>query len=320
MKKFIIYAVAALALVVSCQKNDGPGLGGDAVVKFTVAAGDVATKADIADGTNVDILYYEIYGDLAKAPLGKGNVTRTGGNFQVELKLVADQIYNIIFWAQVDGTDYYEWDDLRNVKIKFHTEDELANDEDRAAFFRKYTFTTENGKVIDEDIYLFRPFAQVNVGTTTIDTDLNLVDGGLKVTGSRMTFSNAAISFNTVKGIGEGEQEISFRLNSTPNGTLDQTSKILEVNKEYYFWLAMNYIIVAGDENNVQELNFDIETNVGTVSHKIASVPVKENYRTNILGNILTTDAKFEIIVDNEFDGYYKGDTDGNFDPAVQLR
>ena len=320
MKKFIIYAVAALALVVSCQKNYGPGLGGDAVVKFTVAAGDVATKADIADGTNVDILYYEIYGDLAKAPLGKGNVTRTGGNFHVELKLVADQIYNIIFWAQVDGTDYYEWDDLRNVKIKFHIEDELANDEDRAAFFRVYNFTTENGKVIDEDVYLFRPFAQVNVGATTIDTDLNLVDGGLKVTGSKMTFSNAATSFNTVKGIGEGEQEISFRLNSTPNGTLDQTSKILEVNKEYYFWLAMNYIIVAGDENNVQELNFDIETNVGTVSHKIASVPVKENYRTNILGNILTTDAKFEIIVDNEFDGYYKGDMDGNFDPAVQLR
>ena len=45
-----------------------------------------------------------------------------------------------------------------------------------------------------------------------------------------------------------------------------------------------------------------LNTNMGVVEHSIANVPVKENYRTNILGDFLTTGATFNIVVDERFE------------------
>ena len=41
---------------------------------------------------------------------------------------------------------------------------------------------------------------------------------------------------------------------------------------------------------------------MGVVEHSIANVPVKKNYRTNILGDFLTTGATFNIVVDERFE------------------
>ena len=163
-----ISALAAMVLAGSCQQELNPVTDGDTTVTFSVAAGDVATKA-IADGTNVDALYWEIYGTdvkTAAAPLGNGSTKeRVDGKFTVTLKLLADQEYNIIFWAQVDGNNHYEWTDLRNISIK-DASDIDANDESRAAFFKVYNFTTENGVSINETVTLKRPFSQINLGST----------------------------------------------------------------------------------------------------------------------------------------------------------
>ena len=106
MKK-LLYCLSAMMVIFlagSCQQELNPVTDGDTNVTFTVNAGDVATRADIADGTNVDILYWEIYKDVTAAPLGEGSVKKTSDkNFTVELKLLADQDYTIIFWAEVEN-------------------------------------------------------------------------------------------------------------------------------------------------------------------------------------------------------------------------
>lgn len=303
MKKIVFFAIALMGLAIaSCQKPEiGPVPGGDTNVVFKVSAGDLATKA-IADGTNIDILYWEIYGtDIKNAagPLGKGEVKDTDSNkeFLVELALVADQEYNIVFWAQVDGqnTAHYTWDDLRNVKINTY-DDEMANDETRAAFFAVHNFKTENGVTINETVYLYRPFAQLNLGATTLKTSLDQVNGGnIVVNTTQVKVTNVATSFNTLDGVGEGEQAVVYQHATTPVDL-----EPLKVNGEDYFWLGMNYLIVNGD-SDAADLEIQVKTNMGDVNHIVSNVPIKENYRTNILGNLLTTGATFKVVVDEDF-------------------
>ena len=300
MKK-LLYCLSAMMVIFlagSCQQELNPVTDGDTNVTFTVNAGDVATRADIADGTNVDILYWEIYKDVTAAPLGEGSVKKTSDkNFTVELKLLADQDYTIIFWAEVENGGHYNTEDLRNVEIVSY-DDEMANDESRAAFFRVYEFSTENGKAINEDVYLYRPFSQINLGTTTYAT--SFTGGNVVVETTEMTVTNIATSFNTLDGVGEGEQEVTFQAAATPNGAADRTEAKLIVNDLSYYWIGMNYLIVNGESDNVT-VDVTIKTQYGDVNHIVESVPVKENFRTNLLGNFLTTGATFNVIVDEEF-------------------
>lgn len=302
MKKFFYFAAAAvMMLTAACQREmlESP-LQGDTKVTFTVSPAEAATKADIADGTNVNILYWEIYGaDLTKEPLGEGYVDTKADekSFIVPLSLVADQEYNIIFWAEVKDAGHYKTDDLRKVEIVDYT-NEKANDETRAAFFRLYNFSTENGGVIEEDVYLYRPFSQLNLGATTLETSLNLVnEGKVEVVSTSVTVTNIANVFNTVKGEGEGAASVIFAHAETP---VDYTKKLLEVGDDTYHWLGMNYLIVQGNSDNVT-VDIEVKTTVGTVNHKVSNVPVKENYRTNLIGDLLTTGATFKVIVDERF-------------------
>lgn len=301
MKKILFFATALVSLAVaSCQKPElGPVPGGDANVVFTVSTANQATKA-IADGTNIDVLHWEIYGtdiETADGPLGEGTIQDADGNkeFTVELDLVADQEYNIVFWAQVDGQNHYDVTDLRNVAIKDYA-DEKANDETRAAFFAVHNFQTENGVTINETVYLYRPFSQINLGATTLKTSLNQVNGGnIDVKSTQITVTSIAMSFNTLTGKGEGEKVVTFKHAATP---ID--AETLKVNDVDYYWLGMNYLIVNGD-SDAATVDIEVETNMGKVSHTVSNVPIKENYRTNILGNLLTTGATFKVVVDEDF-------------------
>jgi hypothetical protein len=62
----------------------------------------------------------------------------------------------------------------------------------------------------------------------------------------------------------------------------------------------MNYFFVPSDEGNV-DVVYDIMTDVGKVNRTVSNVPVKKNYRTNIIGNLLTKETIIEIIVDEKF-------------------
>ena len=308
MKKILLFAsaVAAMFAAGSCQKEI-EFLEGDTQVSFEISTGEIATKA-IADATNITVLHWELYGadfETAAAPFGEGKVEDTDGNksFKLDLRLVADQDYKIVFWAETEhGATHYDTQDLRSVKIKTYA-DENANDESRAAFFGSYAFHTENGVKVEQEITLKRPFAQINLGTTNYETSLNQVNGGkLIVESTEMTVNAIANSFNTLEGVGESDFDgvVTFKAAPTPNGAADQNEKKLNVNNKDFYWIGMNYLIVTGDSDLIN-VDVVLNTNMGVVEHTIENVPVKENYRTNILGDFLTVGAEFEIVVDERF-------------------
>jgi hypothetical protein len=307
-RKFISFAAMA-ALVVSagsCQKEPAVVEEHDAKISFTLQTGD-QTKA-IADATNIDILYYEVYPADVKnvaRPLAEGSVRDDNGDgvFSLELSVIVDQTYNFIFWAQVDreeGKEHYDVSDLRRVGIKTY-EDELSNDESRAAFFAHKSLHIDGAELV-ETIILNRPFAQVNIGTTTYDVpSLNLA-APLKVNRSAMKVYGLATAFNTLTGEGEGVQDVLFQSNITPNGEKDASEKMLEVKDGKYYWLAMSYLIVDGNDDNVK-VDATFHTTHGDINLTVDNVPLKENYRTNIIGDLLTTNAVFEIVIDERFMG-----------------
>ena len=299
-----VAVIAVIAMGNACQQEIIPdGVNGDIAVNLSVAVPEVATKS-IADGTNVDILYYEVYNADMSKRLVTGKTQRTSEKvFDLELKLVQDQTYNFLFWAQVDGKSYYTVSDLRNVTVDYVAA--VGNDEDRAAFFAAEKFAVGKN-TLRETIYLKRPFAQLNFGTESFESSM---DEDVTVDGSVITVSNVSTKFDVYAKAGSSVATDLTEVTFTATGCPNDPDKLTLDNNSSYEYLSMNYFFVGGEKANVT-VDAVFNTSVGDVTHSIPSVPVAENYRTNIVGDLLFNTADFEIIVDERF---LKPDTDVYF-------
>lgn len=309
MKKLFIYlSVAVLGVAAaSCQKELAVAEGGKGNVSITIQTPEVATKA-IADGMNVNIVHYEIYKNEAGhknsiegtatttgTPLIKGTVPMNAKGASLTLNLLQGQEYVGLFWAQVNGQSYYDVTDLREVKVAYPNESNsktYANDEARAAFCQKKEFTT--GRNVS--VVLERPFAQINLGTTIADLNddykITLEQSSMTVKGVANTFDVAAMTAGTTAN------NVVFSLATVPYAF--NPSETLTANNQTWAYAGMNYVLVPNDAATV-DVTYSIKTDVGTVTRNVPVVPVKKNYRTNLLGNLLTQETAIEIIVDEKF-------------------
>ena len=303
MKKLFIYlSVAVLGVAAaSCQKELAVAEGGKGNVNITIQTPEVATKA-IADGMNVDIVHYEIYkkeeghkNSLTGTHLIKGTVPMSAKGASLTLNLLQGQEYVGLFWAQVNGQSYYDVTNLRDIKVAYPNEANsktYANDEARAAFCQKKEFTT--GRNVS--VVLERPFAQINLGTTI--ADLN-DDYEINLEQSSMTVKGVANSFN-VAAMTAGETEVNVEFSYATLPYVFNPSETLVANNQTWAYAGMNYVLVPGDAATV-DVTYSIKTDVGTVTRNVPVVPVQKNYRTNLLGNLLTQETAIEIVVDEKF-------------------
>ena len=323
MKKiiYLISAVAAIVAFASCQKEVGnTPVGEEVAVTIDVTApGDVSTKA-IADGLSATDLYYEVYGDdVTAAPLYKSEkITLDNRKTTVTLYLVKDQTYNIAFFAVNPAAKtggIYTWTDLRTVNVAYTTKVSKANDETRDAFYAKLTDLTVTGP-IKEDVTLRRPFAQVNFGTTAADLDNAKKIGGMAPTESKLkvTLTPATafslFGFNPTDGqTSNTEIEFEFDYANIPDSSADKDGLLyVDLNGdgdtsdegEQFYYLSMNYLFFNQDDNVTVTANVKVGGQ-NDVEIKAENVPVKANYRTNILGDLLTAPGVFNIVVDQKF-------------------
>lgn len=306
---FKVFAAAAVIVMgAACQQEIIPdGTNGDVAVNLSVSVPDVVTKA-IADGTNVDILYYEVYNADMSKRLVKGSTPRTSEkNFELNLTLVQDQTYNFLFWAQVSTGNYYTVTDLRNVTVNYGSVVD-GNDEARAAFFAAEKFAVGKN-TLTETIYLKRPFAQLNFGTKTFESSM---DEDVTVGGSVITVTNVSTKFDVFAKVGSSAAADLAKVTFKATGCPADPAKLTLDDKSSFEYLSMNYFFVGGEEATVI-VDAVFNTSVGDVAHSIPSVPVAENYRTNIVGDLLFSKADFKIIVDERFAGDFNGGVSGGF-------
>lgn len=291
MKTLKYLAAAALTLLaVSCNKEQVTEVPDGQLVDVTFTAalpGEMATKA-IGDGQTAKTLHVSVYeNDDAKTKLDLDKTaTFTDLKTQVTFSLVKGKTYNFVFWAQAAEGAPYDVTDLKNIKISY--EGAEANDEKRDAFYATRKELKVNG-ALTETIKLYRPFAQVNFGTADYDA---AVAAGVEPVKSVFTATDVATVFDTFEAEGkEAKDVVTFTASALPGETL--VTKAGD-----YKWMTMNYILPMGkqDAKHISNVTAEFIPETGIiVKASSPQTPVQNNYRTNILGNLLTSQVIFNV-------------------------
>ena len=304
MKRILLFAsaLAGLFAAASCQQeNLEPEVKGGVTYEITLPGGP-QTKGE--SGYDTYDLYYEVYktvnaDELAALtePLFENTVTMTGNTHTLQLDLLNDQDYTVLFWANKQYASDFNLTDLRKVGIKTPI---AANNDNRDAFCGMDQLVQHDGAQ-SKTVELKRPFAQVNIATLVPDLDYDVTP-----TKSYVKVSSIPMTFNVFTGLPEGNTEaVEFSTKEQPaqipGGVLAGTD---------YTWVAMNYVLVP---ESVVEVYYEITTANGIVKNTIPNVPVKKNYRTNIIGNLLTSNATYTIELKPGFEeGEYTVEDGGN--------
>lgn len=301
---FKTFAIAAMAVLAgACAKEQVGQEGQTGMVTFEVENPVAVTKA-IGDGMTAKQLYYQVFdadgNPIAGLPVQTKKLTSL--KTTVSFQLIKDQKYNFVFWAQTPTSGYYTIDETEGLKkITADYEGKKSNDENFDAFYAVEKALTINGP-ITKTVTLKRPFAQINIatadvlkaGTTTGPAiDLSGATSKVVVKGVPTVFAPLAITPETML---TGATDVTFISAAVP------TEKLVVKGVEYNY-LAMNYVF-APAEGTVCDLTAEFAL-VGRAPIPLSSpaTPIKRNYRTNILGKLLTSSADFNIEVDPGFGG-----------------
>lgn len=296
MKKILLFAsaLAGLFLAASCQQESLEPVGGNTVT-YTVQVPDaLATKA-VGDEYVADHLIYEVYrdaelSDLDKDPIYEGTATiNAQGQASLELEFVKNQNFTVLFWAQKNGVTAYTTEDLRQVTL----DKALTSNDVNMAVYAGTDKVVNCVSATNGAVTLSRPIAQLNLATApeslTIGTNANptitLVSSYAKVTGLSTTYNVAT------KAVGTDESEFIY----ADASVLDAK---LEVNSKQYPYASMNYVGFIAEEGATIDVEYILTTSEGKINHTIGNVPVKPNYRTNIVGNLISSASEYAITLD----------------------
>ena len=301
----------ALALT-ACQKEEFGGNEAEGIYTFEVSADNIATKAAIdrdGNGTAVNRFIMEVYlakttGELVlldrqvKAPTAASPKSTS-----FNLTLIKDQEYKVLFWAD-KGTDamgdlYYKTtDNLQNVS--FLNAARTGNNDALDAFSKMEVITREESKAgFTKSVQLTRPFGQVNFITTDIPA-INALTGGSAFLPTDVKVSyTTCTGFNVLTQTGTGSEAIEY--------TAPVYSAMDPATNPAKYTLSMDYMLTATSDRETRNLVklTALANGYELTTVEVANYPVQRNYRTNIIGKILTGDVTFNITIDPIYDGEY---------------
>ena len=316
-----VLAFAGILAVSSCQQDDfvGGEVAGDYVdVTFTVSTADgINTRATIGNGAKANKVACTVYDANGKElDLYAVVDVQADKTAKYNVRLAKGQAYRAVFFAYYDNgtTKYYEVDDLKNVKV---IGDQKSNVEYRDAFTGVYDITpaASINSIVTESIVLKRPLAQLNLGIDAAEYEA-AEKSGVVIAESKIKVSNVYNTFNAYdsKVVGESES-VEFAMNAIPGEALEidlNNDGVIE-NSEKFTYLALNYLLV-GDldaEKTLTDVEFQWKTAEGNTNNPTTSfvnIRAQRNYRTNIIGKLITNPAEFNLVIDERFDGQYVED------------
>ena len=310
MKKFLLIAVAAFGmLMTACSKDEvaQPVVGGEeSVVTFTVEAPVMATRAH-GDGYSATELNWAVYdrnADEGSEPLftDSKNFDQDQLTTTVKIPFVNGMTYDVLFWAEAPGTESPYAVDWAAKTVGYADATKLvSNSEDYDAF---YYFLTgdelpEITGPVTKTVELKRPFAQLNIKTNDAD---KAEQSDVVVKNVQVVVKNGYTAFDFVYGNGINQGAVTF----------GSFAKLGDTT------LATNYLFTGGEKSLV-----DVEFSYTDENEKVsdegrtmefAAVPVQRNYRTNIVGSLLTSEGNFNIVTLPGFDGTETFDAPSEWD------
>lgn len=299
---FLFLAVAGLMATTACSRDEmeSAGMNGDGVVTFSARLPEQLQTRSMGDGQTARKLTYAVYAAGEQTPLltseseGAPAVEFTDLKAQLTLRLTTGKSYDVLFWAdaygQKDESNPYKVDyQAQTVTVDYAAAE--SNDESRDAFFGSVTGMKVTG-AMSQDVTLVRPFAQVNVGTDDLE---EAVAGGLQsaALATSMSATNVPTTLNLLNGTTTGSTSVDFASHAVP-------TESLVVSGRTYTYLAMNYLLMGADKTTTN-IAFEFTDGATTGNLTFSNVPVQRNYRTNIIGSVLTGDVDFDIDIDPGF-------------------
>ena len=152
----------------ACQKDEGLVSDGatSQTITVTIPQGmqTRATAADFGNGAKIDRCLLQIYhsgttpakyGEQQSATVQKGADGKLTATFN--LRLVAQQTYDFVFWADCSTGDHYNTDDLTNITVKGN----YAGNNDEFDAFTGALLDYQVKGAFSENITLRRPFGQL---------------------------------------------------------------------------------------------------------------------------------------------------------------
>ena len=293
-------AVAVL-FTVSCAKEDVSSslAGGEVEVTFTANLADLGTRA-YGDGTTANKVYLGIYskqGALLEGltkPEGYA-ILNNSKAVNINVVLLKDKEYQLVFWAQNSEAGCYSMD-WENRKLTVDYDGAVSQDEKRDAFF-----LVDESFVAGKDETKFtlkRPFAQLRAAIS--EADKNYIEQNeVSIVKSKAVVTNVAnvLDLSTEEALVSGEETVTFNGVPVPAG---ENETILVAGQTYY-QLSMNYLLV--DEKRLVDVDYTFGDGSTDYKRPYYQVPVQRNYRTNIVGQLISSPYEFEVIIDSDFNG-----------------
>ena len=266
----------------ACQKDEGLVSDGatSQTITVTIPQGmqTRATAADFGNGAKIDRCLLQIYhsgttpakyGEQQSATVQKGADGKLTATFN--LRLVAQQTYDFVFWADCSTGDHYNTDDLTNITVKGN----YAGNNDEFDAFTGALLDYQVKGAFSENITLRRPFGQLNVKTLDMAA---IPDPTLKPTKVKVAFTAVPTSFNAKKGeIGAATAAVEY------------TADVLSADGD----LTVDYIWAPVEEATLADFSMTFLNGTTEIS------------TTMVSGNLLTKQGTFNVTIDPEF---YKPD------------
>lgn len=321
MKKYLYSILAAgMLLGISCSENElvEATKGESQQVTYTINLPSTGSRAieagvDVGDGYYADRLIYAMYetGAHDKGVLVTGFVEDgEDGKFTVDITLAKENSYDILFMAYDPENCIFNIDNNtaanNNLKALTMKSKLDANKEQYDAFVGKLLGQNINTK--NKSVDLIRPFAQVNAATSYHDLDA-VKDLNAEVTTSKFTIYGAPNQLNIFDGSVNGSTTHVYKqaaiLTRYDAGENDYPkNEVLEIDNEDWYYLSMAYVL-AGNQSGTYDADFEFyrkEDNEVVSSVSVTSMPIQANYRTNVLGDLLTQAENYTISILAGFD------------------
>ena len=296
-KLFSMFAVVAMLLTTSCSNDETNELisGEPVTTSFKVqlpnsigTRPNKGAKKAFADGKTATKLKYMVFDEngvrVTAIPTGEKAINLTT---DVQLTLITGKKYKIVFWA-ANANAPYTLDETGKVTVNY--EGMKANDESLDAFCRCYEYTA--GTEVENPVKLYRPFAQLNVGTA--DMAKAEQNGFAKAAAqTKVQVNGIANELNVLTGAVSGTADVTCDLAAIPSGE--------SFPKAGYDYLSMDYLLVGKEAKSVVDVKWTVTDGTFNSERTFTNVPLQGNYRTNIFGNLLTSPTDFNVEIDPAF-------------------
>ena len=309
MKKILLSFVALVGMIATaCISEDTSSVAvaeNEGVVTFSLQTPTLESRAEatIGKGLLATELQYAIY-DADWTLLEMKETTLTGSPLSTTLniRLVKNKTYNFVFWAQTPNNSYYTTNfgivgesSTPTVAVNYAS---ASNDDARDAFFGQELNLVVDGAV-NKTVFLTRPFAQINFGASDADIATKM---GFDVAHATTSFQVSA--YNTLylaSGAVDGLSDVVFTAGSIP------TESLTTLSGDTYTWLAMNYILAPANEASLSTCSMTIVDPANqTISVDVPQAPSKRNYRTNLVGKVLTDAASIKVEIVPAFEDEFQ--------------